>query len=196
MTIRLSIIIPVYNSKTYLKECLNSICQQVRQDVEIILINDCSTDGSIKICKKFSEKYNFIRLINLKENRGVAYCRNIGIKIATGEYICFVDSDDKLSEGSINNVLYHIRIFYGKEIFVLRYIDSRNKKVSDLNIDKNYIFDLRGYINKEISNLNIKNIENIEKDTFSEKDFFYSYRRSCLNKEQDYGRCISVILMT
>ena len=137
MTIRLSIIIPVYNSKTYLKECLNSICQQVRQDVEIILINDCSTDGSIKICKKFSEKYNFIRLINLKENRGVAYCRNIGIKIATGEYICFVDSDDKLSEGSINNVLYHIRIFYGKEIFVLRYIDSRNKKVSDLNFDKN-----------------------------------------------------------
>ena len=61
---------------------------------------------------------------------------------------------------------------------------------------ENYIFDLRGYINKEISNLNIKNIENIEKDTFSEKDFFYSYRRSLFKKEQDYGRCISVILMT
>ena len=59
-----------------------------------------------------------------------------------------------------------------------------------------YIFDLRGFINKEISNLNIKNIENIEMDTFSESEFFYSYRRSCLNKEQDYGRCISVILMT
>ena len=62
--------------------------------------------------------------------------------------------------------------------------------------NENYIFDLRGYINKEISNLNIKSIENIEKDTFSEVDFFYSYRRSCLNKEKDYGRCISVILMT
>ncbi len=61
---------------------------------------------------------------------------------------------------------------------------------------ENYIFDLRGYINKEISNLNIKNIENIEKDTFSEKDFFYSYRRSLFKKKQDYGRCISVILMT
>ena len=59
-----------------------------------------------------------------------------------------------------------------------------------------YIFDLRGFINKEISDLNIKNIENIEMDTFSEKEFFYSYRRSRLNKEQDYGRCISVILMT
>ena len=62
--------------------------------------------------------------------------------------------------------------------------------------NENYIFDLRGYINKEISNLNIKNIENIEKDTFSEVEFFYSHRRSCINKEQDYGKCISVILMT
>ena len=59
-----------------------------------------------------------------------------------------------------------------------------------------YIFDLRGFINNEISDSNIKNIENIEMDTFSEKEFFYSYRRSSLNNEQDYGRCISVILMT
>ena len=58
------------------------------------------------------------------------------------------------------------------------------------------LFDLRGYVNKEISNLNIKNIENIDMDTFSEKEFFYSYRRSSLNKENDYGRCISVIMMT
>tara|TARA_B100000315_G_scaffold42363_1_gene37254 strand:- start:236 stop:997 length:762 start_codon:yes stop_codon:yes gene_type:complete len=62
--------------------------------------------------------------------------------------------------------------------------------------NEKYIFDMRGLINNEIYDLNIKNIENIEMDTFSEKEFFYSYRRSCLNKEQDYGRCISVILMT
>ena len=59
-----------------------------------------------------------------------------------------------------------------------------------------YVFDLRYFINKELSNLNIKNIDNIEMDTFSEREFFYSYRRSRLNREQDYGRCISVILMT
>ena len=79
-----------------------------------------------------------------------------------------------------------------------KFIDQDNK--NDVFFEKinneNYIFDLRAYINKEISNLNIKNVENIEKDTFSEVDFFYSYRRSCLNKEKDYGRCISVILMT
>ena len=74
--------------------------------------------------------------------------------------------------------------------------DKKNEIFFEKISNKNYVFDLRGYINKEILNLNIKNIENIEKDTFSEKDFFYSYRRSCLNKEQDYGRCISVILMT
>jgi len=62
--------------------------------------------------------------------------------------------------------------------------------------DEKYIFDLRAFINNEISDSNIKNIENITMDTFSEKDFFYSYRRACVNKEKDYGRCISVILMT
>jgi glycosyltransferase involved in cell wall biosynthesis len=160
MTIRLSIIVPVYNRKKYLKECLNSICQQVRQDVEIILIDDCSTDGSIKICKKFVKKYNFIRLINLKKNRGVAYCRNIGIKKATGEYICFVDSDDKLSKGSISNVLHHIRIFYGKEVFILRHFDLRINKVSNLNINKNFIFDLKS--NKENKSL-VNYIKNFDK---------------------------------
>ena len=59
-----------------------------------------------------------------------------------------------------------------------------------------YIFDLRGFINKKISDLNVKNIENIEMDTFAARETFYSYRRSCLNNEKDYGRCISVILMT
>ena len=62
--------------------------------------------------------------------------------------------------------------------------------------DKEYNFDLRDFINAEISKLNIKNIENIDIDTFAEKKLFYSYRRSLLNKEKDYGRCISVILMT
>ena len=74
--------------------------------------------------------------------------------------------------------------------------DKKNEIFFDKISKKNYVFDLRGYINKEISNLNITNIENIEKDTFSEVEFFYSYRRSRLNKEVDYGRCISVLLMT
>ena len=74
--------------------------------------------------------------------------------------------------------------------------DEKNKIFFEKISGENYLFDLRGFINKEISNLDIRNIENIEKDTFSEEEFFYSYRRSRINKEKDYGRCISVILMT
>jgi polyphenol oxidase len=93
----------------------------------------------------------------------------------------------------INKENYKVKIDFFKK-FINR---DKNNEIFFKNIsNENYVFDLRGYINKEISNLNIKNIENIEKDTFSGKEFFYSYRRSCLNKEQDYGRCISVILMT
>ena len=74
--------------------------------------------------------------------------------------------------------------------------DEKNKIFFEKISGENYLFDLRGFINKEISNLDIRNIENIEKDTFSEEEFFYSYRRSRINKEKDYGRCISVIMMT
>tara|TARA_B100000029_G_scaffold428016_1_gene437691 strand:+ start:860 stop:1621 length:762 start_codon:yes stop_codon:yes gene_type:complete len=80
------------------------------------------------------------------------------------------------------------------KIFIKK--DKNNEKFFQKNSENQYIFDLRGFINKKISDLGIKNIENIEMDTFSEKEFFFSYRRSLLNKEQDYGRCISVILMT
>ena len=80
------------------------------------------------------------------------------------------------------------------EKFVTR--DKKNEHFFEKINNEKYAFDLRSFINKEISNLNIKNIENIEMDTFAERDFFYSYRRSLVNKEKDYGRCISVILMT
>ena len=82
--------------------------------------------------------------------------------------------------------------FYEK--FVLQ--NSKHKEFFIKTNKNNYLFDLRNFINIEISNLNVKNIENIKIDTFSEREFFYSYRRSCINKEADYGRCISVILMT
>ena len=82
--------------------------------------------------------------------------------------------------------------FFKKFISQDKNNESFFKKISS----EKYVFDLRDFINKELSNLNIKNIDNIEMDTFSEREFFYSYRRSRLNREQDYGRCISVILMT
>ena len=75
-------------------------------------------------------------------------------------------------------------------------LDKKNKNFFKEIDDEKYNFDLRGFINKELIYLNVKNIENIEMDTFSEREFFYSYRRSRIKKESDYGRCISVIIMS
>ena len=93
----------------------------------------------------------------------------------------------------INKKNYEVKTdFFEKFISQDKNNENFFKKINS----EKYIFDLRDFINKELSNLDIKNIDNIEMDTFSEREFFYSYRRSQLNKEQDYGRCISVILMT
>jgi len=74
--------------------------------------------------------------------------------------------------------------------------DKNNESFFKRISNEKYIFDLRGFINREIYKHDVKNVENVELDTFSERDFFYSYRRSYIKKEKDYGRCISVILMT
>lgn len=91
---KVSVIIPVYNTEKFLRKCLDSVCNQTLQDIEIICINDCSTDGSSEILREYAGKDNRIKLIELFENGGAAKARNIGIDIAHGEYIGFVDSDD------------------------------------------------------------------------------------------------------
>ncbi len=91
---KVSVIIPVYNTEDYLRKCLDSVCNQTLSDIEIICINDCSTDSSLEILKEYSSKDNRIKLINFDENKGAAVARNTGIDIAQGEYIGFVDSDD------------------------------------------------------------------------------------------------------
>ena len=81
-------------------------------------------------------------IYKMTKNRGVSYCRNIGIGCALGEYICFVDSDDKLLKGSISNILINIKNFYGKDLFVLRYLYLKNKEIFGKGIKKEQIFNL------------------------------------------------------
>ena len=90
---KLSIIIPVYNTDKYLSKCLNSVVSQKYENIEVILINDGSTDKSIDIMKSFAEKYGFIKLYD-RENMGIAEERNFGILKSTGDYFTFLDSDD------------------------------------------------------------------------------------------------------
>ena len=91
---KVSVIIPVYNTEKYLKKCLDSVCNQTLSDIEIICIDDCSTDNSLNILKEYTLKDNRIKLIEFKENKGAAVARNTGIDEAKGEYIGFIDSDD------------------------------------------------------------------------------------------------------
>ena len=91
--LKISVIIPVYNVENYLGACLDSVHNQTLTDIEIICINDGSTDNSLNILNEYSKKDSRIRIIT-KENGGQATARNLGIKLAKGEYIAFVDSDD------------------------------------------------------------------------------------------------------
>ena len=92
---KISVIVPIYNVEKYLEKCLESIINQTFINLEIILINDGSTDFSGSICEKYKNKDNRIILIH-KKNEGLSAARNKGLSIATGDYISFVDSDDFL----------------------------------------------------------------------------------------------------
>ena len=89
----ISVILPVYNVEKYLDICMDSLVNQTFEDMEIIIINDGSTDGSSRCCRAWSMRDDRIRLIE-KANEGVAVARNLGIRESRGKYLAFVDSDD------------------------------------------------------------------------------------------------------
>lgn len=91
---KISVIVSVYNTEKYIEKCLDSLLNQTYSNIEIVVINDCSTDGSLKILKKYAKKYDNMVLIENKENKGLSYSRNVGLEKATGEYIGYIDSDD------------------------------------------------------------------------------------------------------
>lgn len=91
--IKISVIIPVYNVEMYLEQCVNSVMNQTLDDIEIICVNDGSTDNSLHILKELATKDKRLKIIN-QENLGLSEARNRGIKEAIGKYISFIDSDD------------------------------------------------------------------------------------------------------
>lgn len=91
---KISIIIPVYNVEKYLRECLDSCVNQTLEDIEIICVDDCSPDNSIKILEEYQQKDSRIKILRHETNKNLGAARNTGLANATGEYIWFVDSDD------------------------------------------------------------------------------------------------------
>ncbi|WP_051560558.1 glycosyltransferase family 2 protein [Clostridium beijerinckii] len=102
--IELSIIIPIYNVEKYLRNCLDSVINQTLDSIEIIMVNDGSTDNSGRICEEYNRKYANIRLIS-QRNKGLGAARNEGIRHARGRYIGFVDSDDYILKDMYKEML-------------------------------------------------------------------------------------------
>lgn len=100
--VKVSVIIPVYNVEVYLEECLNSIINQTLVDIEILCINDGSTDNSLEILKRFAEKDDRIQIIS-QENQGHAVATNNGISMAKGEYLYLMDADDYIKLNALED---------------------------------------------------------------------------------------------
>ena len=104
---KLSIIIPFYNALPYFNELLDSLMPQITDDIEVIFVDDASTDESLSAIDKYLSNYN-VYLIKNDSNKGVSYSRNEAIKKARGEYIWFVDADDIIPVNTVNIIINHI----------------------------------------------------------------------------------------
>lgn len=111
---KVSIIVPVYNAEKYLERCINSLKNQSLESIEIILVDDSSTDSSLEICKKFAAEDSRIKVIH-KVNEGAGYARNAALETASGEYIGFADSDDYV-EKDMFETLYNKAVQYNSDL--------------------------------------------------------------------------------
>ena len=98
---KVSVLIAVYNSEKYLEQCLDSVCSQTLRDIQIICIDDCSTDASSEMLDRYAKADDRITVIHLSKNCGQAVARNEGLKVADGEFVMMLDSDDWLDADSI-----------------------------------------------------------------------------------------------
>ena len=121
---KVSIIIPVYNVEKYIKRCVNSLLEQTLKDIEIILVDDASTDKSPMLCDELASSDNRIKVIH-KQNEGAGLSRNAALKVATGEYIGFVDSDDFV-DPIMFETLYNTAENFGSDLVLsgVRFVDG------------------------------------------------------------------------
>lgn len=135
--IKVSVIIPVYNAETFLRQCIQSVICQTYQELEILVIDDGSTDQSREVCEQFSRTDRRIRLFH-QENKGVSSARNVGLDAATGEYVFFLDSDDAIHPSLIQEAVRQAEASREKLIFCgyvrftsLQMEECQHQKVED-----------------------------------------------------------------
>lgn len=140
----ISIVVPVYNVENYLSRCLDCLCKQTYTNIEIICVDDKSTDGSLAICEEASKKDTRICIHKNEKNVGLSSVRNIGIGIAKGKYIFFIDSDDFIDEdtikflyeqtqnGTVDIVSCNFCFYFGKDNVKDVYLYNKETDVCDL----------------------------------------------------------------
>ena len=143
MDIKVSVIVPCYNVEKYVGECLQSICNQTLEDIEIICINDGSQDNTLSIINEFKQKDTRIKVIN-KENTGYGHSVNMGIDVAIGKYIGIVESDDFI-EPNMYDEMYNVAEFYNLEVCRCCYYEYHSQNKLDIKKDfpfvpKNVVF--------------------------------------------------------
>lgn len=135
----ISVIIPIYNSDKYLARCIDSICKQTYTNLEIILVNDGSTDNSINICKESANKDKRISIFDIP-NGGVSNARNTGLKNASGEYIQFIDSDDYVSNNYIESLFNSLTSTNsGLVVCAIESYDNQNIKFDEWRVPENVL---------------------------------------------------------
>lgn len=149
MNKKVSLIVPVYNVEKYLQQCIESITSQTYENIEIIIVNDGSTDKSRTIIERFMEKEDRIIYIE-QDNKGVSVARNKALKISTGDYILFIDSDDYLNDNSVE-ILVQSMIYSNADMVIAGF-----KRIFDDNIKgKDNIFQFNVDKEKEYSGIEV-----------------------------------------
>ena len=126
---KVSVIVPIYNVEKYLEKCLDSLVNQTLEDIEIILVNDGSTDNSGQIAKKYANKYKDKIIYLEKENGGLSDARNYGLEYVKGDYISFVDSDDYISKNLYSELVKYMEKDYDMIKFGILTVDLKNNKI-------------------------------------------------------------------
>ncbi len=172
---KISIIIPIYNSEKYLKRCLDSVIFQSLKEIEIICIDDCSTDNSLNIVEQYQKLDIRIKLYKNESNMGTAYCRNFGIDKSQGDIIGFVDSDDTISSEMYEKLLFNMNNFDANIVFCnFNYLDENSNIYKTFDKFKNRLSNeeiFRKILSNEFSSSACIGI--YKKELFYNKNIFY-----------------------
>lgn len=192
---KISVIIPIYNIEDLLEQCIDSVVSQLYEDKEIILVDDGSTDSSPMICDNYAKRYEFVKVIH-KENGGVSAARNEGIRLATGDYIMFLDSDDYWNDrAALQKIMKHLgeqqcdvaimgttSLYCHSNHYVENHINMNNNVIDNLEV-LNYAVSKRIYISAVWDKI-------IKKTMFEAEDLFFVEGIT----SEDYDWCLRLLL--